>query len=388
MLLLVQVGLRSHHRAFNLPNAPADFSPSVDIFIPVYSESCSILEKTLIGACAVEYPRKRICVLDDGHRDEVAPLAESFGAAYLRGPRKHAKAGNLNHALTRTDGELVVVFDTDHIPVTTFLAETVPYFADPRIGFVQTPHHFYNQAIFQRAFVVSRRIPNEQDLFNHGIQGRRRHWNGAFFVGSGAVFRRSAIMGVNGFNLLSITEDIHTSQPLHAAGWRSVFVDKDLAVGLTAEKLSSHLVQRRRWMLGCLQIFFRDNPLLRCGLTLRQRLGYFASLYYFFFPAARVVFWITPLYYLLFHLHPIFSDVSVLVAHLLPFMVFLPLISYTLLPEWPRLLWASVYEAAVSFPLFRSMFDLFLPKRLSFKVTPKGVLSDRRAFDWRSSAAC
>lgn len=74
-----------------------------------------------------------------------------------------------------------------------------------------------------------------------------------------------------------------------------------------------------------------------------------------------------------------------LVAYLLPFIVFLPLISYTLLPEWPRLLWASVYEMAVSFPLLRSMFDLLLPKRLGFKVTPKGVLSDRRSFDWASS---
>jgi len=155
-------------------------------------------------------------------------------------------------------------------------------------------------------------------------------------------------------------------------------------VGLTAENLSSYIVQRRRWMLGCLQIFFRDNPLLCRGLTLRQRLGYFASLYYFFFPAAWVIFWITPLYFLLFHLHPIFSEVSVLVAYLLPFMVILPLISYALLPGWPRLLWASVYETTVSFPLFRSMFDLLLPKQ-RFKVTPKGLTSNRRTFDLSSS---
>jgi cellulose synthase (UDP-forming) len=385
LLLLLQVGVNSRQRPSAIPTAPAGFAPSVDVFIPIYSESCAILERTLIGACALAYEPKRIHVLDDSHREEVRELAHRYGAHYLKGPRRHAKAGNLNQALTQTAGELIVVFDTDHIPVRTFLGETVPFFADPRVGFVQTPHHFYNRDIFQRAFRTGPGIPNEQDMFNHAIQGGRESWGGSFFVGSGAVFRRAAIMELNGFKLMSITEDIHTSQHLHARGWRSVFVDQDLAVGLTAETLGSYLVQRRRWMLGCLQIFFKDNPLLCRGLSLRHRLGYFASLYYFFFPAVRVVFWITPLYFLLFHLHPIFSDVSVLVAYLLPFLVLLPMMSSALLPGWPRLLWSTVYESTVCFPLFRSMFDLLLPKRLGFSVTPKGLVSHRRTFDWRSS---
>jgi len=387
VLLFIQVGVGWRYRPVRPPEPPNGFAPSIDIFIPIYSESCKILEKTLAGASAMEQSHTRIYVLDDSHREEVCRLAERFGAGYIKGPRQHAKAGNLNHALTQTNGELIVVFDTDHIPVTTFLKETVPFFADPKIGFVQTPHHFYNQDIFQRALSAGPRIPNEQDLFNHAIQSRRQGWHGAFFVGSGAVFRRSAITELNGFNLMSITEDIHTSQHLHAKGWKSAFVDKDLAVGLTAENFASYIVQRRRWMLGCLQIFFKDNPLLCRGLSLRHRLGYFASLYYFFFPIARVVFWITPLYFLMFHLHPIFADVSILVAYLLPFMIVLPMISATLLPGWPRLMWSSLYEGAVSFPLFRSIFDLLIPKSLGFNVTPKGLLSQQRSFDWRSSAS-
>lgn len=387
LLLLVQVGVGWRRPPAATPALPEDFRPSVDVFVPIYSESCGILETTLVGVCAMRYEHKRVYVLDDSHREEVARLAHRFGATYIRGPRQHAKAGNLNHALTQTSGDLIAVFDTDHIPVTTFLQETVPFFVDPRMGFVQTPHHFYNQDIFQRTLRAGPRIPNEQDMFNHAIQGGRHGWNGSFFVGSGAVFRRSAIMELSGFKLMSITEDIHTSQHLHGLGWRSAFVDKDLAVGLTAENLASYLVQRRRWMLGCLQIFFRDNPLFCRGLSFRHRLGYFASLYYFFFPAARAVFWITPLYFLFFHLHPIFSEVSVLVAYLLPFLVLLPMISSVLLQGWPRLLWSTMYESTVCFPLFRSMFDLVLPKRLGFKVTPKGLVTHRRSFDWRSSAA-
>jgi cellulose synthase (UDP-forming) len=158
-------------------------------------------------------------------------------------------------------------------------------------------------------------------------------------------------------------------------------VDEDLAVGLSAENVASYLVQRRRWMQGCLQIFFKDNPLLQRGLGLRHRLGYFASLWYFFFPFARAVFLLTPAWFLLFHLHPLFADVSELLGHLLPMMVLLPLASAAILPGWPRTGWGVVYEYAVALPLCRSAFDLLLPKKLAFKVTPKGIVSSRRAFD-------
>jgi cellulose synthase (UDP-forming) len=383
VLLVVQAGIGRPARRTR-PAAPG-FRPSVDVLIPIYKEPLEILEQTLVAAGALRYPRMRIHVLDDGHRDEVRELALACGAEYLRGPRRHAKAGNLNQALAATSGELLVVFDTDHIPLASFLEETVPWFADPRVGFVQTPHHFRNPDIFQRAFRVVGRVPNEQDMFNHGIQAARDAWEGAFFVGSGAVFRRAALEGIGGFNLLSITEDIHTSQHLHAAGWRSVHVNRDLAVGLSAEDLSSYIVQRRRWMLGCLQIFFRDNPLRCRGLSARQRWGYFASLYYFFFPLARLVFWTTPLWYLLFHLHPILSDVSVLTALLIPYLVLLPMISAVLLPGWPRTLWGSLYESAVAAPLARSMLDLLIPSALGFKVTPKGIVTRERRFDWRSA---
>lgn len=383
LLLVVQTGLGGRRPA-RRPEAPG-FAPSVDVLIPIYKEPLEILERTVVAARAMDYPNFRVHVLDDGHRDEVRLLAERLGATYHQGPRRHAKAGNLNQALARTDGELFVVFDTDHVPTRAFLERTVPFFVDPRMGFVQTPHHFRNPDVFQHAFRASGRIPNEQDMFNHGIQSERDRWGGAFFVGSGAVFRRAAIDSVGGFKLLSITEDIHTSQHVHAAGWRSAFVDEDLAVGLSAENLASYIVQRRRWMLGCLQIFFRDNPLFCRGLSLRQRFGYFASLYHFFYPLPRLVFWLTPLAYLYFHLHPILADVAVLTAYLIPYLLVLPMISAVLIPGWARPLWGSFYESAVSAPLARSILDLVLPKSLGFQVTPKGITSQSHRFDWASA---
>jgi cellulose synthase (UDP-forming) len=384
-LLAVQVGIAQRRRPSPPPLAPDEPHPSVDVLVPIYSESLEILDRTLTACAALRWPRKTIHVCDDSHREEVRRLAEEHGARYLPGPKRHAKAGNLNAALAVTSGDLVVVFDTDHVPTAAFLERTAPHFRDPRMGVVQTPHHFTNPDVFQRAFGTSRAVPNEADLFNHAIQGGRDGWGGAFFVGSGAVFRREAIASVGGFNLLSITEDIHTSQKLHAKGWRSAFVDEDLAAGLSAETMGAYLVQRRRWMLGCLQIFWKDNPLLERGLPLRHRVGYFASLWYFFFPLARVAFFVTPLWFLFFHLHPLFADLPVLLSYLLPHLALTPLAASALVPGWPRLLWGSVYEGAVAFPLARATLDLVLPKTLGFKVTPKGITTDRRRFDVASS---
>ena len=246
VLLAVQVGVTRRRREPPLPLAPGEEVPSVDVFVPIHSESLEILDKTLAACMAMRYPRKTVHVCDDSHREAVARLAAEHGARYIAGPKRHAKAGNPQQRALVTQGDLVVVFDTDHVPSAAFLERTVPHFREPRMGVVQTPHHFHNPDVFQRAFGTGPAVPNEADLFNHAIQAGRDRWGGAFFVGSGAVFRRAAIASVGGFNLLSITEDIHTSQKLHAKGWRSAFVDEDLATGLSAENVQSYSVQRRR----------------------------------------------------------------------------------------------------------------------------------------------
>ncbi|HET8705778.1 MAG TPA: glycosyl hydrolase family 8, partial [Pseudomonadales bacterium] len=175
ILLLVQVGLRSPGARKKI-EVDDSYQPSVDILVPIYSESLEILEATLMGCAMMNYRNKNIYVCDDSHRDSVKEMAEKFGGHYIRGPKKHAKAGNINNALKNTNGELILIFDTDHIPVVTFLDETVPLLADEKVGFVQTAHHFYNPDIFQNALRTPASISDEQDFFHHGIQPGRDNW--------------------------------------------------------------------------------------------------------------------------------------------------------------------------------------------------------------------
>jgi len=128
--LFLMLKMKSRNReADQLANQVLDgsFQPSVDIFIPTYDEPIFILRRTLIGCQAIEYANKKIYLLDDTRRPEMKQLAEELGCEYMARPdNRYAKAGNLNHAIAKTSGELIVVFDADFIPTKNFLIRTAP----------------------------------------------------------------------------------------------------------------------------------------------------------------------------------------------------------------------------------------------------------------------
>src|SRR5262249_41130613 len=136
--------------------------PTVDILIPTYNEPVDIVRRTVIAAVAIDYPHKKVYVLDDGHRSAIQLMAEHFGAFYMSRPdNAHAKAGNLNYALQRTDSELIATFDADHAPVRGFLNKLVGFFEDPRVALVQTAQHFFNPDPFERNLKLTGKIPPE-----------------------------------------------------------------------------------------------------------------------------------------------------------------------------------------------------------------------------------
>ncbi len=130
---------------------PDDMSkwPTVDIYIPSYNEPLEVVRDTVLAAQCIDYPKDKmkIYLLDDGKRSEFAVFAADVGVGYItRNDNKHAKAGNLNHALTLTQGELICVFDCDHVATRVFLQATVGGFLkDPMLALVQTPHYFYSR---------------------------------------------------------------------------------------------------------------------------------------------------------------------------------------------------------------------------------------------------
>lgn len=369
---------------------PDDISlwPTVDVYIPTYNESLEVVRDTVLAAQCIDYPRDKmkIYLLDDGKRREFAVFAADVGVGYItRDDNSHAKAGNLNHAMKLTQGELITVFDCDHVATRVFLQATVGGFLkDPKLALVQTPHYFYSPDPFERNLSVGRNIPNEGTLFYGPIQQGNDNWNATFFCGSCAVIRRNALEEIGGFAVETVTEDAHTALKMQRLGWKSAFLDIPLAAGLATERLVLHVIQRTRWARGMTQIFRLDNPLLGRGLTIQQRLCYLSAMLYYQFALPRIAFLTAPLAYLLFNLNIIHSSASLIFAYALPHLFLAIYLNSRMNGRYRYSFWGEIYDLVLAFHLvLPTVVTMFFPKRGKFNVTDKGALLDVGYFDFR-----
>lgn len=361
--------------------------PTVDVYIPTYNEPLDVVRDTVLAAQCIDYPsdKMNIYLLDDGKRREFAVFAADVGVGYItRNDNNHAKAGNLNHAMKLTQGELITVFDCDHVATRIFLQATVGGFLkDPKLALVQTPHYFYSPDPFERNLSVGRNIPNEGSLFYGPIQQGNDNWNATFFCGSCAVIRRSALEEIGGFAVETVTEDAHTALKLQRRGWGSAFLDIPLAAGLATERLALHVIQRTRWARGMTQIFRLDNPLFGRGLTIQQRLCYLSAMLYYQFALPRIAFLTAPLAYLLFNLNIIHSSASLVFAYALPHLFLAIYVNSRMNGRHRYSFWGEIYDLVLAFHIaLPTVVTMFFPKRGKFNVTDKGALLDVGYFDF------
>lgn len=362
------------------PRAPEGLS--VDVWITTYDEPLDVIRKTALGAKSITYPH-RTWLLDDGRRLEVARLARELGVGYItREDNRHAKAGNLNNALGITEGDFILQLDADHVPLPHILDRLLGYMRDPAVAFVQSPQSFYNTDAFNtHRNPETGRFITDQNSFFTVIQPGKDRLNAAFFCGSCAVIRRSAIESIGGFSTDTITEDIETSLELHSRGWQSVYHDEALAWGLAPRTATGFKLQRSRWARGGMQLLRRHNPLTMRGLTASQRISYFGSVMHPIDGPVRLIFILAPLIYLLTGVYPVRSFGLEFLAHFLPFVALSLLLHQLLARGRAGPFWYQEFSAtAKAFTLAAALPAFLTNRRLKFRVTPKGL--DRVA--WRT----
>lgn len=370
-----------------LPLSPnPDDWPTVDIFIPTYDESLSIVRLTVLGALGIDWPPEKVNVyiLDDGEREEFARFAEECGARYIARPdNAHAKAGNLNYAIKHTTGDHILILDCDHIPTRAFLQIAMGWMVeDPKIALMQTPHHFYSPDPFQRNLAVGYRTPPEGNLFYGVIQDGSDFWDATFFCGSCAILRRKAIEEIGGFATETVTEDAHTALRMQRRGWSTAYLRIPLASGLATERLVTHIGQRMRWARGMIQIFRIDNPMLGGGLKLGQRLCYLSAMTSFFFAIPRVIFLAFPLAFLFFSQNIIAASPLAVLAYAIPHMFHSIATAAKVNKGWRYSFWSEVYETVMALFLVRvTIVTMLFPSKGKFNVTEKGGVLEREEFD-------
>ena len=351
---------------------PAPEGLDVDVYITTYDEPLEIIRRTALGARAISYPHQT-WLLDDGKRDRVKELAEELGIGYIRRDgNEHAKAGNLNHALTRTSGEFILQLDADHVPLPHILHRLLGFFEDPRVAFVQSPQDFYNTDSFSYDVnEKSRRMWEEQRIFFSLIQPGKDHWNAAFFCGSCGIIRRTAFEEIGGFRTETITEDMETSLVLHARGWKSVYYAESLAYGLAPASAGQYMVQRLRWGQGSMQVLRKYNPLFHKGLTWPQRICYFNSTISYLDGVLKLILYTAPIVFFVTGVLPIWVDESAFLVRFIPFLV-LNILMFELLFRGTGFLFiAERYNMAKFWIYVLAVSGFFARGKLKFNVTPK-----------------
>jgi cellulose synthase (UDP-forming) len=370
-----------------LPDDPEDW-PAVDLLIPTLNEPLSVVRSTALAAMNIDWPADKlnVYILDDGQRDELRIFAEEAGIGYMtRDDNEHAKAGNLNSALARLDSPFVAVFDSDHVPTRSFLQIAMGWFVrDPKLGILQTPHHFYSPDPFERNLHQFRAIPNEGELFYGVVQDGNDFWNSTMFCGSCAVLRRSALDAVGGVAVESVTEDAHTSLRMQKDGWNTAYLNIPQAAGLATERLSEHVRQRIRWARGMVQILRLENPLFTSGLAAAQRLCYFNAMSHFLYALPRLIFLTAPLIYLIFGRTNIPGYWAAILVYAAPHLLLSNLTNSRVQGRHRHSFWNEIYETVLApYILLPTLFALINPKFGRFNVTAKGGTVSEEYFDAR-----
>ncbi len=340
----------------------------VDVYVCTYDEPAEVVMATLAGCRALTYPHTTY-LLDDGRRPEMRELAELAGARYLTRPdNSHAKAGNINAALPRTDGDLVLVLDADHVPMPDALDALVGYFDDERMAIVQTPHDFFNHDSVQH-YVVGR---HEQSLFYRVVcPGKDRH-HAAYWCGSAALIDRHALLAIGGVATETIAEDFHTTIRLIRHGWRTGYHDEVLVQGLAPHDLDGYLLQRDRWARGNLAVFrLPESPLRARTLSPLQRLSFLASLLAYLAPPMRLLLLLTLGLVLWTGELPMKISLAALAALWVPSLLLNLSAGAALARGYMRIPETAHYELLTMEIYTRALRCALVPGRTAFKVTPK-----------------
>jgi len=367
-----------------LRSVPREKLASVDVFIPTYNESLEVLEKTITGALCLDYPNFKIWVLDDGRRPWLMEFCESQGVGYLTRPdNAHAKAGNINHALTRTNADFFAIFDADFIPQRNFLIRTMGFFADPRIGIVQVPHAFYNYDPTQSSLALQKALPDDQRFFFEAVMPSRDGWDAAFCCGSNSVTRRDALRTVgDALPTDSITEDMLLSLTLLRNGYITRYLCERLAFGLAPEGLKAFFVQRKRWAQGAMQILYLAAGPLGRNLSLMQRL-LFLPTHWLSQSLALLLTLIAPVVYLWTGVLPMVNVTpEAVLYYLLPMIFAVAGGIWAFAPRHYFPFAAQVHGTFQSFKILPTvLMTMAKPFGHVFKVTPKGASAQTSDYD-------
>jgi cellulose synthase (UDP-forming) len=357
------------------------------VFVPTVDEGPAIVGATLRGIIAARDAFLRaepqasitIVVCNDGGvagaecSDEIVELSARLGVECVtRTVGGGAKAGNFENARAvygAYGDSLLVIFDADQIPREDFFLRTIPPFADPEIGWVQTGQFYGN-----RDNPVARWADDQQSLFYRLLCPGKAVHDSAFICGTNVVLRAAALDEIGGLPTDSVTEDFSASIHL-APRWRSVYLPGVLAVGLGPVDLKSYLKQQERWARGTLSVLrehWRELLLpRRGGLRAQQRMQYALAVTHYLCGVRDLVFVIAPVLFVLTGTSGVRgATAGAFLDYFVPYYALAMAAFWH--AAWKATSWRAIVIGYGSFPaLLRAAWMTAVGRRGIFTLTPK-----------------
>jgi cellulose synthase/poly-beta-1,6-N-acetylglucosamine synthase-like glycosyltransferase len=276
LVILAAYGIHRYTLVYNfykyrnhLPGPPPAVAewPKVTIQLPIFNERY-VIERLVDCVAQFDYPRDRfeIQVLDDS-TDETQEVARNcverhqrlgLPISYIhRANREGFKAGALQEGMQSATGDLIAIFDADFLPPADFLRRTVPYFAEPKLGMVQTRWSYINRH-FSALTEIEAILLDGHFVIEH--TSRYRRGNFFNFNGTAGVWRRAAIEDAGGWEHDTLTEDTDLSYRAQLRGWQFLYLPEIECPSELPVEMNGFKSQQARWAKGLMQTAIKILP--------------------------------------------------------------------------------------------------------------------------------
>jgi cellulose synthase (UDP-forming) len=194
-------------------------------------------------------------------------------------------------------------------------------------------------------------------------------------------------MRVGGFPTDSVTEDYLVSLRLNEIGYRTIYLNEPLSLGLAPEGLKEYISQRSRWALGFMQICRGpsgpfstevDTPLIPRLMLIDTFLHWSAT------HAFRLAALVVPAVYLMFDIQAVYAYVPDAIAHLFPFLIVQTAVITWLTKGRVLPVMNDLSQLLVATDIAKSVLvGLFKPQGHKFQVTAKGGDRTKGFVQWK-----
>lgn len=244
-------------RRKNVNEKDLNYYPLVTVQLPIYNE-LYVVERLIDTICQFDYPKEKlqIQVLDDS-TDETFDIVKAKVEVWKskginiehvhRSNRIGYKAGALEAGLEKATGEYIAIFDSDFLPHSDFLIQTVPYFINAKVGMIQTRwgHLNRNYSILTKlqAFGLDAHFRVEQ-------VGRNFHDGFINFNGTAGIWRKSCIIDAGNWQPDTLTEDLDLSYRAQLKDWKFLYLEDVESPAELPPVMSALKTQQYRWTKG------------------------------------------------------------------------------------------------------------------------------------------